>query len=58
MTRSVAPVVNVVMQATKGRLYGGPAAHAARMGGQCRALWNLFLAETCDRYRAEKKFVF
>ncbi len=47
-----------VMQAAKGRMYGGPVAHAARVGGQCRALWNLFLAETADRYRAEKKFVF
>lgn len=46
------------MQATKGRLYGAPVVNAARIGGQCRALWNLFLAETCDRYRAEKKFVF
>ena len=46
------------MQATKGRLYGAPVGLAVRMGGQCRALWNLFLAETCDRYRAERKFVF
>jgi putative transposase len=51
----------VVMQAAKGRLYGGdvhgPLAAVARIGGQCRALWNLFLAETRDRYEAEGKFV-
>ena len=47
-----------VMQAAKGRLYGGPVVHAARMGGQCRAVWNLFLAETCERYKAEGKFLF
>ena len=50
------------MQATKGHAYGGavngPLAHVARIGGQCRALWNLFLAETADRYRAEGKFLF
>jgi putative transposase len=54
--------MSVVMQATKGRLYGGivygPLAAVARIGGQCRALWNLFLAETRDRYEAEGKFVF
>jgi putative transposase len=52
----------LVMQATKGRLYGGPVdgplAAVARIGGQCRALWNLFLAESRDRYAAEGKFVF
>jgi putative transposase len=30
----------------------------ARIGGQCRALWNLFLAENIERYRTEKKFIF
>jgi putative transposase len=46
------------MQAAKGRLYGAGLAHAARIGGQCRAVWNLFLAETADRYKAEGKFLF
>ena len=46
------------MQAAKGRLYGGGLAGVARIGGQCRAVWNLFLAETCDRYKAEGKFLF
>ncbi len=47
-----------VMQAAKGRLYGGGLAAVARIGGQCRAVWNLFLAESVARYRAEQKFVF
>ena len=51
-----------VMQAAKGKLYGGaasgPLAHVARIGGQCRALWNLFVAENTERYKAEGKFVF
>ncbi len=47
-----------VMQAAKGRLYGGGLAGVARIGGQCRAVWNLFLAETADRYKAEGKFLF
>lgn len=46
------------MQAAKGRLYGGSLAGVARTGGQCRAVWNLFLAESAERYRAEGKFVF
>ncbi len=46
------------MQAAKGRLYGGGLAGVARTGGQCRAVWNLFLAESAERYRAEGKFVF
>jgi putative transposase len=46
------------MQAAKGRLYGGGLASVARIGGQCRAVWNLFLAETAARYEAEGKFVF
>jgi putative transposase len=46
------------MQAAKGRLYGGGLAHVARIGGQCRAVWNLFLAESVARYQAEQKFVF
>ncbi len=47
------------MQAAKGRLYGGavngPIAAIARIGGQCRALWNLFVAENAARYKAEGK---
>jgi putative transposase len=54
--------MTAVLQAAKGRLYGGavngPLADVARMGGQCRYLWNLFLAESIERYQAEKKFVF
>ncbi len=47
------------MQAAKGKLYGKTGLMAAaRTGGQCRALWNLFLAETIERYKAEGKFVF
>lgn len=47
-----------VFQATKGRLYGGGLEAVARIGGQCRALWNLFLSENVARYQAEGKFVF
>ena len=51
--------MNPVMQATKGRLYGKTGLDAvARIGGQCRALWNLFLGENVARYKAEGKFVF
>ena len=46
------------MQAAKGRLYGAGLASVARIGGQCRAVWNLFLAETAERYKADGKFVF
>jgi putative transposase len=46
------------MQAAKGRLYGAGLASVARIGGQCRAVWNLFLAESAARYEAEGKFVF
>jgi putative transposase len=48
----------LVMQAAKGRLYGSGLTHVARIGGQCRAVWNLFLAESVARYRDEQKFVF
>jgi len=48
----------MVMQATKGRLYGGGLGTVARIGGQCRAVWNLFVAESAERYKAEGKFVF
>ena len=47
-----------VMQAAKGKLYGGGLAAVARIGGQCRAVWNLFVAESAARYAAEGKFVF
>lgn len=47
-----------VIQATNGRLYGGGLKAVARIGGQCRAVWNLFLAESAARYKAEGKFVF
>jgi putative transposase len=47
------------MQAAKGRLYGKSGlVSVARIGGQCRTVWNLFLAENVERYRAEGKFVF
>jgi hypothetical protein len=48
----------IVMQAAKGRLYGGHLGAVARIGGQCRALWNRFVAESAERYKAEGKFVF
>ena len=48
----------LVMQAAKGRLYGGGLKAVARIGGQCRAVWNLFVAESAKRYQAEGKFVF
>ena len=47
-----------VLQAAKGRLYGGGLGAVARIGGQCRAVWNLFLAKSVARYQAEQKFVF
>jgi transposase len=47
-----------VMQAANGRLYGGGLAAVERIFGQCRALWNLFVAENAARYEAEGKFVF
>lgn len=52
--------MTAVLQATKGKLYAnkGRANAIARTGGQCRYLWNLFLAENIERYRVEKKFVF
>ncbi len=46
------------MQAAKGRLYGANLRAAACVGGQCRAVWNLFLGETAERYKAEGKFLF
>ena len=48
----------VVTQAAKGKLRPEAATKAARFGGQTRYLWNLFLAASIKRYRAEKKFVF
>jgi hypothetical protein len=51
-------VTALVMQAAKGRLYGGGLKAVARIGGQCRAVWNMFVAESAERYKAEGKFVF
>jgi putative transposase len=47
-----------VLQATTGRLYltGKQAAAVARIGGQCRALWNYWLGESKRRYAAEQRF--
>jgi hypothetical protein len=42
-----------VMMATKGKLYGSKLDAVARVGGQCRALWNLLVAENMERYEAE-----
>jgi putative transposase len=52
--------MSAVLQAAKGKLYGGKTRidAVARMDGQCRYLWNLFLAENVERYRVEKRFVF
>lgn len=52
--------MSAVLQAAKGKLYGGKRRidAVARRGGQCRYLWNLFLAENVERYRGEKQFVF
>ena len=43
----------LAMQAAKGRLYGGGLKAVARIGGQCRAVWNQFVAESAERYKAE-----
>ena len=48
----------MVMRAAKGRLYGGGLGTVARIGGQCRAVWNLFVEESAERYKVEGKFVF
>ena len=50
----------LVLQATTGRLYPTPAQTRvmARIGGQCRAMWNHWLAVSRDRYEAEAKFAF
>jgi putative transposase len=52
--------MTTVLQAAKGKLYARKAKvdAVARMGGQCRRLWNLFLGENIERYRAEKTFIF
>jgi IS605 OrfB family transposase len=51
-----------VLQAAKGQLYGGqikgPLAAVARIGGQRRYLWNLFLADNSQRHQTERKFIF
>lgn len=50
----------MVLQASVGRLCPSSKAGQAiaRIGGQCRAIWNHFLAASRDRYQAEQKFVF
>lgn len=48
----------LVLQAAKGRLYGSGLKSVARIGGQCRTLWNLFVAENVGRYKADGKFIF
>lgn len=50
----------IVLQATTGRLYPSASQERAmaRIGGQCRALWNHWLALSRDRYTAEGKFAF
>ena len=48
----------MAMQACKGKLYGSGLKAVARTGGQCRAIWNHFLAENAKRYQAEGKFIF
>jgi len=52
--------MNAVLQASKGKLYGGKAKRdaVARFGGQTRRLWNHFLGESIERHKSEKKFVF
>ena len=49
-----------VLQATTGRLYpsASQARTMARIGGQCRALWNHWLAVSAERYAAEGRFAF
>lgn len=50
----------IVLQATTGRLYPTVAQSRAmaRIGGQCRALWNHWLGVNRDRYAADGKFAF
>ena len=49
--------VTPVLQATTGRLYPttAQAQRMARIGGQCRALWNHWVATSAERYAAEGK---
>ena len=47
----------MVMQAAKGQLYGGELGAVARVGGQCRVVWNLFVAASAKCYKADGKFV-
>ncbi|MGH7120232.1 MAG: RNA-guided endonuclease InsQ/TnpB family protein [Acetobacteraceae bacterium] len=52
--------MTAVLQAATGRLYpsASQARTMARIGGQCRALWNHWLAVSRERYGAEGKFAF
>ncbi len=50
----------IVLQATTGRLYptAAQARAMARIGGQCRALWNHWLGVSIERYAADGTFAF
>lgn len=50
----------LVLQASTARLYPTTAQFRAmsRIGGQCRALWNHWLAANRDQYQATKRFTF
>ena len=50
----------IVMQASTARLYPSraQAERMARLGGQCRALWNHWLAENAARYERDGTFAF
>ena len=52
--------MTAVLQATTGRLYPTAAQlqSMARIGGQCRALWNHWVATSPDRYATKGKFAF
>lgn len=52
--------MSAVLQATTGRLYPTAAQERAmaRIGGQCRALWNHWVAVSTERYATEGKFAF
>ena len=52
--------MTAVLQATTGRLYPTAAQlqSMARIGGQCRALWNHWVATSAERYATKGKFAF
>ncbi len=47
------------MQASKGKLYGNHTriSEIAKIGGQCRFVWNYFLAIYTKTYRETDKFI-